>query len=392
MSESSLHTPAGRRRRWFVPLVIGLLCLALGWAVTSSNMLPIPRSSCAGCGGSGIQAVAAFDEMNVVGVGATESDRLLLVRTADGGRTWSIEHPNAPALKSLALAGSRLYGSIDCLPTYPPEAYPLPSGADVYYGSGVDHSFYPAPVSCLYYSDDRGRTWYDTGAGHLIDPTFADASNGWAHGPYDDLGKTPTTLYSTIDGGRSWQAQPTPCDSATPWIQQAVSTGPRSGYALCFARSDWTVWPADWAVEPPIQASWELVRVAPAGRTIVLSSSSSLVPANSGVGTFFMRADGAGWIYTDRTGPEVSSDGSWVWTASLYRTADGGQSWEAPIDASNDWLGSRFISFVSPTVGFAAFTSTGARSGVSETTDGGRTWRLIALWDWWSFDPIPLPS
>jgi hypothetical protein len=349
----------------------------------------VPLSSCAGCGGSVIWAAAAFDDQNIVAVGEAEGDRLLLVRSGDGGRTWQLEHPNAPAMRYLTRAGTRLYGSIGpypsgCLPTYPPEMS-VPSGVDVAYGGGVDHSFYPAPASCLYYSDDQGRSWHDAGAGRLIDPTFADASNGMAHTEMDQIGRVSSLLYATTDGGRSWHQLASPCGPATPYIQQAVATGADAGYVLCAAQ--WSD-----SLDPMETAAWKLVQVAPNGQPVLrLASDSSNVPPASNLGGFFMRPNGSGWATSLAWTPPPAAEEPYGCVAYTYRTVDGGASWQRQ-ESTGDWSGPLGPSFVSDEVGFAAFTSSGARSGVMATTDGGLTWRTLAAWDWWSFSPLPLPS
>jgi photosystem II stability/assembly factor-like uncharacterized protein len=369
-----------------VVLALGVVALVAG--LVRVSLPAFPGGSCAGCGGTAIWAVAAFDSQHIVAVGGTDDDRgnLVLLRSQDGGKTWAIERPNAPALTSIAIVGGRLYGSIRCLPEYPPD-YALPSDADVEYGPGVDMQYHPAPESCLYYSDDLGRSWHETGAGRLVDPTFADASNGWAQSPYDPQSKVPSLLYSTLDGGRTWHDVQSPCDTSTPWIEQAVATGHGAGYVLC-------VGSVDLYAEPPQEAAWELVEVRPGAPPVVrLGSRVAGVPVNTGVGGFFMRSNGRGWVFTYAYGPARESGGpAWDWTAAVYRTRDGGQTWEPPDDVTGEWPGVQGVSFVSDNTGFAAFRSTGAKSGILTTSDGGRTWRMLAAWDWWSFDPIPLPS
>jgi photosystem II stability/assembly factor-like uncharacterized protein len=382
-----------RSRRFALLAAAAVLVVALvGVTVRILGIGPgavLPLSSCAGCGGSAIWAAAAFDDRHIVGVGEAEGGRLLLVRSTDGGRTWNSEHPNAPAMRYLARAGTRLYGSLgtfaaDCVPTYPPEMYE-PSGADVYYGSGVDHSFYPAPASCLYYSDDQGRSWHDTGAGQLVDPTFADASNGLAHTEMDTIGKAVGLLYATTDGGRSWHSLVSPCGPATPYIQQAVATAADTGYVLCTA-----AWVS--STDPMETAAWKLVQVEPNGGPIVrLSSDSSSVPPASYLAGFFMRPNGSGWALISATTPSPASDQPYGQVTYVYRTLDDGESWQSE-ESAGDWPVALSPSFVSDEVGFAAFTSTGSKSGVMETTDGGLTWRTLVAWDWWSFEPIPTPS
>jgi photosystem II stability/assembly factor-like uncharacterized protein len=378
--------------RWKVAaaaaLVVALVVATFGILGIWPTAL-LPRSSCAGCGGSALWAAAAFDAQNVVAVGEAEGGGLLLVRSADGGRTWKSEHPNAPAMRYLARAGTRLYGSIGsgvagCVPTYPPEMSE-PSGADVYYGSGVDHSFYPAPASCLYYSDDQGRTWHDAKAGQLVDPSFADASNGFAHTEMDTIGKAAGLLYATTDGGRSWHSLASPCGPATPYIQQAVATGADAGYVLCAA-----AWIS--STDPMETAAWKLVQVQPNGQPIVrLGSDSSSVPPASYPAGFFMRPNGSGWALISATTPSPASEGTYGEASYVYRTVDGGESWQSE-ESVGDWPVALGPSFVSDEVGFAAFTSTGSESGVVETTDGGLTWRTLAAWEWWSFEPLPAAS
>ncbi|MGD0249045.1 MAG: hypothetical protein ABSB75_08345 [Candidatus Limnocylindrales bacterium] len=384
----------GRSLRSFVPGRFGAAAAAvaligvLAVAVVNFGSQYVVQPQCLGCGGAAIRGVVAFDDRHIVGVGGTDDSRgnLVLVRSDDGGKSWSVEHPDAPAFTALALAGGRLYASRECLPTYPPD-YALPSGADVAFGGGVDRSFHPAPGSCLYYSDDRGRTWHDAGAGQVVDPSFADAKNGWAHTEYDPLGRTPTTLYSTSDGGLTWRAQTSPCDAATPWIEQAVATGADAGYVLCVGPWD------QYGGDPMVVQPWELVQVSPGEAPVVrFGPSSPGVPPATGASCFFMRADGTGWIYTDTTTLPTRSTDPYGWSAALYRTSDGGASWARPQDVSSDWPGARSASFVSPTVGFAAFTETGSKSGIVETTDGGLTWRTLVAWGWWTFEPIPTAS
>jgi photosystem II stability/assembly factor-like uncharacterized protein len=96
-----------------------------------------------------------------------------------------------------------------------------------------------------------------------------------------------------------------------------------------------------------------------------------------------MRADGLGWVYTytyfKAEPPGVPGKAT---TLALYRTRDGGLSWEAPQDVSADWLGMRDVSFVSPSTGFAAVQLPADGSEIIATTDGGQTWHTMVTWSW----------
>jgi hypothetical protein len=340
-------------------LVVGAGLFGLAGAGPIAGLLH--QNSCAGCEGSAIWAVAAIDSQHVVGVGGTDdyNGRLVLVRSEDGGKTWSVEHPNAPALTSLALAGDRLYGSTECLPTYPQD-YGLPSD-EWGYPPATDRSIQPAPASCLYFSDDRGKTWHDADAGRLVDPSFADALHGWAHSPDDWLGQTPTTLYSTSDGGRTWHAESFACDPNSPWIREAVATGAGAGYVLCTAHQG---------------PAWQIMQVRPGMVADVRSSTHT--SALEYVGGLYMRPDGSGWISAS-SGLYLTTDRALTWTLASGQVSPG---WGYPQGASA----------ISDATAFAAFRSTGAKSGILMTGDGGSSWRVLIAWDWWSFEPLPLPS
>jgi hypothetical protein len=164
-----------------------------------------------------------------------------------------------------------------------------------------------------------------------------------------------------------------------------VATGADAGYVLCLA-------PWSDSVDPMDTAAWSLVQVAPGGQPVLrLASDSSGVPPGSYPGGFFMRPDGSGWATISAATLPVASEEPYGWVAYAYRTNDGGASWQRQ-ESTRDWPGPLGASFVSHDVGFAAFTNTGAKSGVMATIDGGLTWRALAAWDWWSFSPLPLSS
>jgi hypothetical protein len=163
-------------------------------------------------------AVTTFDAQHIVAVGGTQDDRggLVLARSDDAGIDWTISRPSNPALVTVAAAGDRLVGATDC------------------YQQRTDTGpIEPAPTTCLYGSDDRGQTWSDLGAGRLVDPTFADASDGWTHTP-NRLGHDRPCCVVCDD--RWWYhlaGVGRPCDGDTPWSAGAALVEPRHGYIIC---------------------------------------------------------------------------------------------------------------------------------------------------------------
>ncbi len=232
-----------------------------------------------------MKAVTARDS-TIVGVG-TNGNRgeLAVALSLDGGATWDVGARPSPALTHIAWAGDRLVGSSVCLP---------PSAG----GTPLE----PDPTTCLFASDDLGRTWLDLQAGRLVDPTFADATYGWAHPPFP-IG---TTLFETSDGGTTWTAFTEPCPEATPEIYAAVVTAPGAGYVVCYgpAGSDSQPWAL---LELTLD---DRVEVRLEGRTNYAEEDPGLLDA---------------WVQA----VTVRSDGSGLLMANgLYRTANHGVTWE----------------------------------------------------------------
>jgi photosystem II stability/assembly factor-like uncharacterized protein len=325
-------------------LVVAIAGLLLIWR-------PIPAGSPAGGGGVDIWAVTAFDVNRVVAVGGTHDDEgdLVVARSTDAGNTWEVLHPDAPALTTVATAGTRLFGATRCTAPYvTEEAGPTRIG--------------PTPTSCLYVSDDEGATWRDLGVGRLVDPSFSDASHGWARSPIDL--DDPQLVYQTADGGQSWTSSPSPCAAPTPLLQQIVAAGPGHAYALCIGNQGPAYVP-DYA--------WQVLEVRSGSRPVVLSRSPDGGLAEEPARCLAIRPDGSGLLFAGD---------------ALYVTADHGATWLRAARPSDTAVQS-VILVGSSSLGFAAVRSSGARTGIEATLDGGRTWHRLIAWDFWTGEVLP---
>ncbi len=250
-------------------------------AVALLRLLWMPPS--ASPGSVFIHAVTVISDQHLLAVGSTGSwqSPAAVARTTDGGRQWTVTAEDVPALMYVTVAGTRIVASRYCLPA----SVGGPTGDSL--------------PSCLFASEDGGSTWVDLHAGALVDPTFADASYGWAHTQFG------RELSETFDGGLSWSLVDRPCPAEYPFIHGASATERGGGYLLCFAE-------ATEAGQP-----WSLIRKsATGGTTPVFGGVTSNGEPQQGLRDevlkgFSMRADGSGLM----------------WTSELYRTTDGGHTW-----------------------------------------------------------------
>jgi hypothetical protein len=336
------------------------LCLVLVIVASTATWLGVIHpitSKCAGCSNPAFWAVSALSETQLVAVGGTDdvSGKLVVATSSDAGKIWSISYPDAPALTTLARVGSRLVGATECDQTVTEQ---------------------PTPTSCLFASDDGGRTWQDLKAGTLVDPSFADASHGVALSAMAlRIGSTPEhrTLYATSNAGSTWQAEPNPCDSEYPWLEQAVAVGLDAAIVRCSRLFDQASKPA-----------WELVRVQPGvGRTVVASyGSPGDLFDGVYVSTLALSSAGIGYIIgTGRAGTpdsQPTTSPGYVWGLYVYRTTDGGASWTSVAAPTLPlWSGT----VVSDSLAYFSVRDTGIFTGVVVTRDGGATWAELAHWD-----------
>lgn len=266
-------------------LLFVALALAAVIALMNQPPAPAPTSSPQHVAISAVTALSGMDLLAVGSTGGTADDGAF-ARSGDGGLSWTVSRAQLPALNRVAAAGTRIVVSRYCLA---PSAGGEPVG--------------PAPDSCLFASDDGGSTWRDLQAGPLVDPSFVEPSYGWAHRQFP----TGSALFHTVDGGLSWSELDTPCPSNKPLLYQAVAAGNETGYVLCFAEAT------------PQGQPWSLIERLASGETLTLTEGSisygdSKDLSDEFIQGFSIRPEGSGFIWT---------------SGGLYKTGDGGHSWNA---------------------------------------------------------------
>ena len=142
-------------------------------------------------------AIAFWDERNGIAVGDLVDGRFTILRTADGGSTWS---PIPDANRPQALDGEGMFAaSGTCLTTLAP--------GDAWFGTGG------AARSRIFRSSDRGVTWSSadtpiasgTSSAGVFSIAFSDRLHGLAvGGDYRKERESGDNIATTADGGKTW--------------------------------------------------------------------------------------------------------------------------------------------------------------------------------------------
>lgn len=276
--------------------------------------------------------------------GSTATGELL--RTTDGGRTWTKADETGGRIEQLVVAGStHAWAVVGC-----------PSAG-------------PDTCTTLLRSADGGATWTATGTSGVTRVSFLDADHGWAVLP----GADPFTgsLGRTADGGSTWVAAGDPCAGSRVGGLGDVAFGSASdGLAVC-------------ASEPGAGNQLKAVmRSGDGGATWGLRASTGDFSGSSGdgrtgsipvggyvgrYGDLVVAHDGTAWMTGGRMTPLVSTDGGVTWDplglgdpdVDLVRSA-----W--PLERERGfalvWEGDRQATFL------------------ESTADGGRTWTELTSW------------
>ncbi len=260
-----------------------------------------------------------------------------LVSTADGGANWKVrERPTADTLRDVFFTDA-LNGWLVCERSI----YALARAEE--------------PRSYLMRTADGGETWSrvaltaDDAGVLLARVVFATPERGWAFG---EMG----ALYSTGDGGATWQRQRAPTqrlltgasflDASRGWLVGAAGTVLRTDDAGAMWR------PAAAINIPAAPASFDAAaRQAGSSRRAAAAASPRLNAAS------FIDA---------RRGWTVGARGF------VAATADGGRTWAAQDSGTDADLAD--VKFTDAREGWAV----GASGTVLHTEDGGATWRQVA--------------
>lgn len=373
---------AGRLRRRRVSAVLGVVmvaALSLGIVIGVAASGPTPSQTFAAFDSqAGLLAagtpVPSSDLASVVFVGdlhgfalVVHGAQTLLAESGDGGDTWTVTDPS--------------------LPVSFPAQFEFSDTAHGYLWGGPPSA---AGTVALWVTSDGGRTWGRAGIGPVVSDVSAIGPDVWAVVGTCTIRSTPSPSCPVVvdvstDNGRTWS----PAGAAPPVSESSeVSV------------SDENI---------------ELARITRT-RAYVLTFASQMGTSDM-PGSLTYTSDG-GQTWTSRRDPcpsyfdfgeQIAASGTsdlWLICASqasagtqakaLYRSSDGGTQWalaaaaNAPVLTGGSLLGAAgglpSVGYVTPySLGhenLAVLTPTTAwlfpdRSGVFETTDGGRTWGVV---------------
>lgn len=302
-----------------------------------------------------------------------------LAHTDDGGRHWQFVLP----------------AGVDLSEPYQPDwtIAPVDDQSIGFIGVGRDSS---SPR--LYVTRDGGRSWTVSALPkdaakaeeHML--TFADDRHGWLVAIWGTaMGQMEVSLFSTVDAGRHWLTlwnhKWTPdiagirlLKSGTGFVTYAYNAMNYGGITVTFD------WGKTWqTVLLPVPSEGEdNYIIAP---IITVDSTHLVAVLRGGVSDVFDTSwdGGRHWAMAGQVPkPGVLDDPaqflspSTGWLAldgDLYRTEDGGASWQPLVkDMQSSWM-FRQLDFVSENVGWAVVESEDREhSQLMRTSDGGRTW------------------
>lgn len=304
-----------------------------------------------------------------------------VIRTRDGGRTWSaagavgapLAPPGEPGVTDVDFADARhgwAYGpslvrTADGGRTWAPA--PLPGGGRQVLALVADAGLVHMVVSPCelgqppYECTDPPTLWTSPAAGGRWRPVDVELPVGAAailaaHGRSAYVvgqlpPPTPDAFYATTDGVR-WSARPSPCDKEVNGdvLADVAPTSPTDVALLCVGSAGFSR-----AAKTVFRSADGARTTTPAGITPEWGIQSDLAATPGGTLAVASTSSGS-WIYLNDTGGEA-------WT-TVVEEGDGGAGW-------ND------LSFTGEAVGWAVYAPAAGFPGTGTlltTSDGGRTW------------------
>ncbi len=307
-----------------------------GWTLVYDNPDVLPR----------VPALSCSDGMNCTAVGSSYSVDFYpsIVRTTDGGFSWSRQEHGLPFIEYTANGGNGLT-------------------VQLYDVDMVDSAtaFVVGAQGAMLRTTDAGATWLRSDSitsQPLTWVSFADRMTGIAASNV----KTHNVIYVTRDGGVNWSAETNGLQgfdkliAITPWKLLAMTVDNQAHYL--YSTNGGTIWSSSrFPIQSSLQRSWH-----PYFSFVdTLHGFAAGVIAN-GAGTqdavFSTRNGGADWTlvyaqpqigggmiairFTDTLNGEAVTK-----TGTIYRTIDGGKSWERTVLAPSDILGAQTFTAVS---------------------------------------------
>lgn len=332
-----------------------------------------------------------------------------LLHTTQGVQRWLVATPQLPQGQSIVAV-----------------AFISADSARVLTAGGLSCNADAPPVTMTFASwatSDGGALWSRGGSFSVVqDPglswqgslDFVNVDDGWFSANQDDTDASlGTTLFRTVDGGTHWaeisHLAESPPSGAGPCFTQATATfiNPTTGWltggGCASAQFDVTHnGGATWSrqVIPLLNTPY----LGLANPTFINSSDGFMLGTDPterpGVLLFVTLDGGRSWSAHGAPGIATNAahfvNGDEIWllssntmnagfAAGLYATHDGGQIWSTlqPLDdgppppGGFDFNGS-ILDFVSSTLGWTN-TYTGVDDNLLQTTNGGRTWKLVRV-------------
>lgn len=277
--------------------------------------------------------------------------RKVLLKTADGGKTWQVISPNGSTLQFLQFANANVGFAVENNERallrsrnggVSWERLPLPNslanGVSRLKALSQTHLRLSAYDESVYVSKDGGDSWQQEAAGrqpyfNITGLWFFDNREGIATGSDGSIART-------TDGGQTW-VKTAGIDSSTNWGRpQFMADG--TGWVLATYSN--------------------IYRSTDKGKTWmapVAQNGSSIY----GVADFHFIDANHGWLVKSYPTGEGSQ------LASILRSTDGGLSW-VPVEGTGNYQGLNSIRFADASNGIAV----GSNGLVLVTTDGGKKW------------------
>jgi photosystem II stability/assembly factor-like uncharacterized protein len=268
-----------------------------------------------------------------------------VLRTQDGGRTWSVR--TAVPDSKAAVPGSTLQVS------------------DIWF-TGLNTGFVVTGDGAIYRTGDGGTSWSPVAVApqHLDSLYFTDPGTGYAAGG--------TSLMKTIDGGFTWSRQGavlSPSSLASVSCADALRcvATTRDGHRLVRTADGG----ANWYSVSPATRALRAAGFTAAGHVVAVGDSGTSVVSYDGGLTFTAVGGDLGASFTTLRAGSPAIAYAFGKAGALARTSDGGRDWASLAPPSPGRL--LDVSFPTADTGFAL----DAGGQLFRTDDAGASWRLL---------------